>query len=110
VFPADQQAQVRTQLSATLQGVVCQTLCKTADGAGRRAAVEIMVCTPAVRAMIRDGKLAQLPSTLQTGEQFGMQTLNQHLAALCKEGVITYDMALEKCSNRADLDDLLKKR
>ena len=82
VFPADQQQQVRTQLSATLQGVVCQTLVKTVDGKGRAAAVEVMVCTPGIRAMIRDDKLQQIQGSLQAGAKDGMQTLNAHLAHL----------------------------
>ncbi len=86
VFPADQQQQVRTQLAATLQGVVCQTLVKTADGKGRAAAVEIMVCNSGIRAMIRDDKLQQIQGALQAGAKDGMQTLNAHLAALVKAG------------------------
>ena len=90
VFPSDQQQQVRTQLAATLQGVVCQTLVKTADGKSRAAAVEIMMCTPGIRAMIRDDKLQQIQGALQAGGKDGMHTLNAHLAALVKAGRITY--------------------
>lgn len=107
VFPADQQQQVRTQLAATLQGVVCQTLVKTADGRGRAAAVEVMVCNSGIRAMIRDDKLQQIQGALQAGARDGMQTLNAHLAALVKSGRITYDAGLEHCSNRADFDTLV---
>ena len=107
VFPADQQQQVRTQLAATLQGVVCQTLCKTSDGNGRQAAVEIMVATSNIRALIRDDKLQQVQSALQAGSQYGMQTLNQHLADLVKQGRVNFDMAYEKCSDKKDLIDLL---
>jgi twitching motility protein PilT len=103
VFPAEQQQQIRTQLAATLQGVVCQTLCRTADGQGRVAAVEIMVCTPGIRAMIRDDKLPQIPGALQAGAKDGMQTLNAHLADLVRTQRITMNEALEHCSNREDL-------
>ena len=107
VFPADQQQQVRTQLAATLQGVVCQTLVKTVDGKGRAAAVEVMVCNSGIRAMIRDDKLQQIQGSLQAGAKDGMQTLNAHLAALVKAGRITYEAGLEHCSNRADYETLV---
>jgi twitching motility protein PilT len=103
VFPAAQQQQIRTQLAATLQGVACQTLCRTADGTGRVAAVEIMMCTPGIRAMIRDDKLPQIPGALQAGASHGMQTLNAHLADLVRTNRITLAEALEHCTNRDDL-------
>ena len=105
-FPAGQQSQVRTQLAGSIQGIICQQLCKTADGAGRVAAVEILIGTPAIKAMIREGKLAQIPSALQSGGKFGMQTLDQHLAALLKEGRITKEIAIEKCSSIEELTTL----
>jgi len=107
VFPADQQQQVRTQLAATLQAVVCQTLCKTMDGTSRVAAVEIMICNPGIRAMIRDDKLQQIQGALQAGAKDGMQTLNAHLADLVKAGRITYQTGVENCSNRADFETLV---
>ncbi|MFC7494330.1 MULTISPECIES: type IV pilus twitching motility protein PilT [unclassified Nocardioides] len=107
VFPADQQQQVRTQLAATLQGVVCQTLVPTVDGAGRVAAVEVMVCNPGIRAMIRDDKLQQIQGSLQAGAKDGMQTLNAHLAALVRAGRITFAAGLEHCSNRDDFETLV---
>jgi twitching motility protein PilT len=107
VFPADQQQQVRTQLAATLQGVVCQTLVKTVDGKARVAAVEVMVCNSGIRAMIRDDKLQQIQGSLQAGAKDGMQTLNAHLAALVREGRITYEAGLEHCSNRDDFETLV---
>jgi len=107
VFPSDQQQQVRTQLAATLQGVVCQTLAKTVDGKGRAAAVEIMVCNSGIRAMIRDDKLQQIQGALQAGAKDGMQTLNAHLATLVKNGRISYEQGVEHCSNRADFDTLV---
>jgi twitching motility protein PilT len=106
VFPSEQQQQVRTQLAATLQGVVCQTLVKTADGKGRAAAVEVMVCNTGIRAMIRDDKLQQIQGALQAGAKDGMQTLNSHLAALVKAGRISYTAGLEACTNRADFETL----
>ncbi|WP_281289789.1 type IV pilus twitching motility protein PilT [Nocardioides rubriscoriae] len=102
VFPPEQQQQVRTQLAGTLQGVVCQTLCRTSDGKGRQAAVEIMMATPAIRAQIREDKLAQIPGTLQAGAKFGMQTLNQDLARLVKAGRISWQTGLDKCSDKED--------
>jgi twitching motility protein PilT len=107
VFPAEQQQQVRTQLAATLQGVVCQTLVKTREGRGRVAAVEVMVCNSGIRAMIRDDKLQQIQGVLQAGARDGMQTLNAHLAELVKTGRITYEVGLEHCSNRPDYDTLV---
>jgi twitching motility protein PilT len=87
--------------------VVCQTLVKTVDGRGRVAAVEIMVCTSGIRAMIRDDKLQQIQGSLQAGARDGMQTLNSHLASLVKSGRITYEAGLENCSHRADFDTLV---
>ena len=75
VFPAHQQAQIRTQLSLVLEGIVCQTLLPQADGQGRVVALEIMVPTPAIRNLIREDKIHQIYSSMQTGqEKFGMQT------------------------------------
>ena len=107
VFPADQQSQIRTQLAGSIQGVVCQTLCKTEDGAGRVAATEVMIATPAVRNLIREGKLMSIPSALQTGAKYGMHTLNQSLAGLVQDGSISYEMAREKASDLAELNQLL---
>lgn len=107
VFPPEQQQQVRTQLAGTLQGVVCQTLCRTADGEGRQAAVEIMMATPAIRAQIREDKLAQIPGTLQAGAKHGMQTLNQDLARLVKTGRISWQTGLDKCSDKEDFIGLV---
>jgi twitching motility protein PilT len=89
VFPGDTKALVRQQLSLSLLGVVHQVLCKSADGCRRVAAHEVLYATPAVRQMIRDNKAAQLPNALQTGAQFGMQTLAQSLSQLQTQGVIS---------------------
>ena len=107
VFPADQQSQIRTQLAGSIQGVVCQTLCKTTDGAGRVAATEVMIATPAIRNLIREGKVMSIPSALQTGATHGMHTLNQSLAGLVQDGSISYEMAREKASDLAELNQLL---
>jgi twitching motility protein PilT len=107
VFPPEQQSQIRTQLASSLQAVVCQTLCKTVDGNGRVAATEVLTATPAVRNLIREGKLQSIPSALQTGSKFGMHTLNQDLAELVEANRITYETAREKCSDVAELHQLL---
>ena len=95
VFPPSQQQQVRVMLSGALQGVVCQQLVKTADGKGRVVAAEVMVATPAIRNLIREGKTHQIYSALQAGAKHGMSTMDSNLAFLVKAGKITYDAALE---------------
>ncbi len=107
VFPAQQQQQIRTQLAATLQAVVCQTLVPSKDGRGRVPAVEVMICTEGIKAMIRDDKLAQIPGSLQAGGRQGMQTMNAHLAEHVKAGRISQDQGLEYCSNVGDFITLL---
>ncbi|GAA2521146.1 type IV pilus twitching motility protein PilT [Rarobacter incanus] len=106
VFPPSQQDQIRVQLAATIQGVVCQTLCKRADGPGRVVATEIMVATPAIRNLIREGKTHQIYSSMQAGAADGMHSMDQHLADLTKQGVISYETGLEKCQNVADFNRL----
>ncbi|KDN12269.1 twitching motility protein PilT [Snodgrassella communis] len=99
VFPAGEKEMVRSMLSESLQAVISQTLLKTKDGNGRVAAHEIMISTPAVRNLIRENKIAQINSTLQTGQKFGMQTLDQCLQQLLREGRISLDVARSKASN-----------
>lgn len=99
VFPAHQQAQIRMQLSMTLAGVIAQRLIKRADGQGRIAACEIMVGTPAVRNLIREAKTRQLTSVLQTGRGYGMQTMEQALAELYRNRLITESEALRHTSD-----------
>jgi twitching motility protein PilT len=106
VFPAHQQQQVRVQLAGSLQGVVCQTLCRRADGRGRAVATEILVATPAIRNLIREGKTHQIHSALQAGGKYGMLTMDQHLAELVRTGVIRYETAQEKCHNLEELSRL----
>jgi twitching motility protein PilT len=106
VFPPHQQQQVRAQLAGALQGVVCQQLLRTADGKGRVVATEILVATPAIRNLIREGKTHQIYSAMQAGAKFGMATMDQHLAELVKKGKVTYDVALEKCHHVEDFQRL----
>lgn len=107
VFPSHQQAQVRTQLSASLQAVVCQTLCKTANGQGRVVATEVMVATPAIRNLVREGKTHQIYSSMQAGTDAGMHTLDQNLAELVRTGKITYEVALEKAHHVEDFNKMV---
>jgi twitching motility protein PilT len=106
VFPPHQQQQIRVQLAGALQGVVCQTLAKTFDGKGRAVATEVLVATPAIRNLIREGKTHQIYSSLQAGAKHGMHTLDQHLAELVRSGRITYEVALEKCHHVEDFNRL----
>ena len=106
VFPPHQQGQVRTQLAATLQGVVCQTLVKKAGG-GRAVATEILVTTPAIANLIREGKTYQIRSALQAGRAQGMNTMDQHLADLVNSGTVPYGAALEKVHDQEDFKRLV---
>jgi twitching motility protein PilT len=107
VFPSEQQQQVRVQLAGAIQGVVCQSLCKTRDGRGRVAATEVMVATPAIRNLIREGKTHQIYSAMQAGAKHGMHTMDQHLAELVRTNQITYEHGLEKCHHVEDFNRLL---
>ena len=89
VFPADEKEMVRAMLSESLQAVISQTLCKTKDGQGRVAAHEIMLGTSAIRNLIREAKVAQMYSAIQTGNSVGMQTLDQNLTDLVKRNIIS---------------------
>ena len=106
VFPPHQQQQVRVQLAGTLQGIVCQTLARTVDGRGRVVATEVLVATPAIRNLVREGKTHQIYSAMQAGAQHGMHTMDQHLADLVKRGRITYETGLEKCHHIEDFNRL----
>ncbi|HEU4703484.1 MAG TPA: type IV pilus twitching motility protein PilT [Conexibacter sp.] len=107
VFPGYQQGQVRTQLAIGLQGIVTQQLLPTADGAGRCVAAEVLVPTPAVRNLIREGKTHQIYSVLQTGGAQGMQTMDAALAALVRNGRITRQLAEARSSTPEELRRLL---
>jgi twitching motility protein PilT len=110
IFPAGQQSQIRTQLSLVLEGVVCQALLPRADGNGRVASLEIMIPTPAIRNLIRDDKVHQIYSAMQTGqEKLGMQTANQSLASLYLTKRITLEAALAASSLRDELQDMINR-
>jgi twitching motility protein PilT len=107
VFPPEQQTQVRVQLSMALQGVMTQTLVPTADGTGRVCACEVLICTPAVRNLIREGKTHQIPSAIQTGTTVGMQSMDMALAALVRAGRIHARAAEERSSTPEELRRLM---
>jgi twitching motility protein PilT len=106
VFPADQHDQVRTQLAGAIQAVVSQTLCKTVTAQSRVVATEVMVATPAIRNLIREGKTHQIYSAMQAGAAHGMHTLDQSLARLVRDGRITYEVGLEKAQHVDDYNTL----
>jgi twitching motility protein PilT len=107
VFPPEQQSQVRVQLSVSLQGIVTQQLLPRADGNGRVVGAEVLVPTPGVRNLIREGKTHQLYSALQTGGQFGMQTMDTSLAQLVRESKITRELAESRSSAPEELRRLM---
>jgi twitching motility protein PilT len=99
-FPADRQEQTRTMLSESLKAVIAQQLLKTKDGKGRCAANEILIGAPALASMIREGKISQISSYIQTGTGVGMQTMDQHLLQLIKEDRLTPQAAYEKAIDK----------
>jgi twitching motility protein PilT len=108
VFPPYQQAQVRAQLSFVLEGVMCQSLLPRANGPGRAMALEIMVPNPAIRNLIREDKIHQIYSSMQVGqEKFGMQTMNQSLAALYQRRLITLEDAMGRSPDVEELRGLI---
>jgi twitching motility protein PilT len=107
VFPAEQQGQVRMQLSIALQAIVTQQLLPTADGAGRICACEVLVPTPAIRNLIREGKTHQIYSAIQTSGSTGMQTMDAHLAHLVRQGKITTKLAQARAAVPEELGRLL---
>jgi twitching motility protein PilT len=108
VFPSDQQGQVRMQLAVGLQGIVTQTLLPTADGQGRAVAAEVLVPTPGVRNLIREGKIHQIYSMIQTGGNHGMQTMDASLAGLVRAGKITMAVAETRSSQPVELRRLVE--
>lgn len=98
VFPANQQAQIRAMFAESIQAIVTQTLCRKIGG-GRVAGLEILIGTTAVRNLIREGKIHQIPSAMQTSRGVGMQTLEMHLIELVEKGLITRETAIEKSGN-----------
>jgi len=107
VFPPAQQDQVRVQLSVALQGIVTQQLLPTADGQGRAVAAEILVPTPGIRNLIREGKTHQIPSAVQTGANHGMQTMDAALAQLVRGNKITREFAEQRSSTPEELRRLM---
>lgn len=108
VFPAGQQAQVRTQLSLVLEGIMCQSLLPKASGDGRAMALEILIPNAAIRNLIREDKIHQIYSMMQTGQdKFGMQTFNQALASLYHKRAITLETAMARSSNADELKELI---
>jgi twitching motility protein PilT len=107
VFPPHQQHQVRVQLSVALQGIVTQQLLPTADGSSRCMAAEVLVPSPAVRNLIREGKTHQIYSVIQTSAQSGMQTMDSALAALVRQGKITRQLAEQRATSPEELRRLM---
>jgi twitching motility protein PilT len=101
VFPANQQAQIRSTLSDSLKAVVAQTLFKRIDVKGRCAALEILICTPACANLIRESKTFQIPSTIQTGRKYGMQSLDNAIEDLMKKGWISVEEAYSKSTDKS---------
>ena len=111
VFPASQQSEIRTQLSNVLEGIMCQALLPNATGDGRVMAMEILIPNSAIRNLIREDKIHQIYSVMQTGaDKYGMQTLNQSLAELYRRRSITLETALSVSSNVEELKDLCGRR
>lgn len=105
VFPTHQQAQVRIQLASTIIAVISQTLLPKIDGSGRIAAFEIMIATPAIRNLIREGKTYQIVSEIQTGARYGMKLLDDHLKDLYDQGIISYDVMIDASQDPKDLSE-----
>ncbi len=108
VFPASQQSQIRTQLSFVIEGIFCQQLLPLAQGRGRCLAAEIMLPSPGIRANIRDDKIHQLYSAIQTGGKEGMMTMNMSLYNLFAQGKITKDILFERSMKPEEMEDILQ--
>ncbi len=106
VFPPHQQQQVRLQLADCIQGVISQLLLPNASGRGRVLATEIMIGTPAIRNLIREAEIEQIPTLIQTGAQYGMRTMDKSLKELYKKGLITYEVAISKVKNIQEFKNL----
>ncbi len=110
VFPAGQQAQIRTQLSLVLEGILCQALLPKASGDGRVMALEVLVPNAAIRNLVREDKIHQIYSMMQTGQdKYGMQTFNQSLATLHHKRQITLEVAMQRSSNADELKELIER-
>ncbi|WP_282192795.1 type IV pilus twitching motility protein PilT [Romboutsia ilealis] len=99
MFPAEQQQQIRTQLSTVCEGVISQQLIKTTDGRNRVAALEVMVTTPAIRNLIRENKTYQIQNIIQTSSKIGMQSMDQELVNLFRQGKISKESVLSRCTD-----------
>ena len=108
-FPSDQQRQIHTQLAFVLEGVVTQQLIPRQRGGGRAMIAEVLVCTPAVKAVIREGKTHQIYSLMQAGQKYGMQTMNQALMLSVQDKQISVEEALTRSSNSTELEEMLNK-
>jgi len=106
VFPPHQQKQVRVQLADCLQAVISQLLLPRADGKGRVLATEVMIGTPGIRNLIREGEIAQIPSMIQMGGQYNMHTIDKNLKELYKKGIVTKEAALDKVRNLTEFENL----
>jgi twitching motility protein PilT len=109
-FPPYQQQQIRVQLSTTLQGVITQQLLQTWDGKGRVCASEVMIATPAIKHLIREGKVHQIYSSMQAGGRYGMRTMDQALASLVMAGRISWELGLQRCHDPQELARLTGRR
>jgi twitching motility protein PilT len=110
VFPAHQQSQIRAQLSLVLEGIMCQSLVPKADNKGRAMCMEILVPNAAVRNLIREDKIHQIYSAMQSGqEKYGMQTFNQALATAYFQKQITLEIALTRSSNQDELQEMISR-
>jgi twitching motility protein PilT len=109
VFPADQQKQILTQLAFVLEGVVTQQLIPRSRGAGRIMCAEVLVCTPAIKAVIREAKTHQIYSLMQAGQKFGMQTMNMALLQAVLDKHLTPEDAMDRSTDRIELDGMIQK-
>jgi len=110
VFPAHQQPQIRAQLSLVLEGIMCQSLLAKPDGKGRAMAMEILIPNAAVRNLIREDKIHQIYSAMQSGQdKYGMQTFNQSLATLYFQKQITMEVAMARSSNQDELQEMINR-
>ena len=109
LYPSDQQSQVLAQLAFVLQGVITQQLIPRARGRGRVLCCEVLMCTPAVRAVIREGKIHQVYSLMQVGQKYGMQTMNQGLSAAVLKREITLEQGLERSTDPKELQQMFEK-
>jgi len=109
VFPADQQRQILTQLAFTLEGVMTQQLIPKSRGTGRVMCAEVLVCTPAIKAVIREGKTHQIYSLMQAGQKYGMQTMNMALLQAVLDKQLTPEHAMERTTDRTELEGMLGK-